>query len=670
MSNWTATKQMSILDKDDMSVIYDCLNGKSHSCIHNGKIPTDKIQCALRKVFNNNPEKLSEKIIKLHSSEKEESPIDIWQEYYIRENIISSLEKYFDIKLPFEKSNTFHTWSTVKIREDSKYSHQSKKIGELQNDYDFDDEEDHQDVIFEDGYKNSYRRKDLYLIHNGKIVDPDWIIPEGIKTESRKDFLKRITQIIGEEINKDARLLNIVFPKDSFSIGENIVMNEKADESYNITTSGSIGVVMEKIAKHTYLVKYSKTGSSSKPQWEREVHWSTMTSLDEKPEGHKQSDAEIYKAVEAIVQITNTNIEHKQKQKELSWYEDSAREEFYKLWKKELINNNIFLPSEKEEDEYVLNFWNITEFVAPELYNLYMNPELYSSWVTVWPPAEKLPNVLKLELTDGCNHGKCTYCDRYHGVKHSKKPLEKFIEHTDKVVEALWSYKEEISRVFLGAGNGLEVDQETLTKALQHVHKKLSPKRVAIYGNTKAILAKSIPELRELKRNWLECIYRWIESGSDEVLQYVRKWCTFDQMVEAGEKANEANIDLSVMIMPGLWGSRLSQSHIEETIKLLNTIDVKYITFMAINPTEKSLYKRTMEKEAAQGTNGTMTDLEIVQQVKEIVKWLTPVGQKIWMYGKEIDLVWANPIAFRATFDREGRKEIIKKCEKYIRKNS
>jgi histone acetyltransferase (RNA polymerase elongator complex component) len=67
----------------------------------------------------------------------------------------------------------------------------------------------------------------------------------------------------------------------------------------------------------------------------------------------------------------------------------------------------------------------------------------------VGPPAERLPNVLKLELTDGCDHNKCTYCDRYNEIKHQQKTAEQFIEHTDKVVDALESYKRDITRVFI-----------------------------------------------------------------------------------------------------------------------------------------------------------------------------------------------------------------------------
>ena len=53
------------------------------------------------------------------------------------------------------------------------------------------------------------------------------------------------------------------------------------------------------------------------------------------------------------------------------------------------------------------------------------------------PPAERLPNVLRLQLTDGCDYNKCTFCGGFNGIHHSQKTPQEFVKHTDKVVKAL-----------------------------------------------------------------------------------------------------------------------------------------------------------------------------------------------------------------------------------------
>lgn len=47
-----------------------------------------------------------------------------------------------------------------------------------------------------------------------------------------------------------------------------------------------------------------------------------------------------------------------------------------------------------------------------------------------------------------------------------------------------------IRRVFIGGGNALSAEQNTLESALRHIHQQFSPRRIALYGRTAAILQK------------------------------------------------------------------------------------------------------------------------------------------------------------------------------------
>jgi biotin synthase-like enzyme len=230
-------------------------------------------------------------------------------------------------------------------------------------------------------------------------------------------------------------------------------------------------------------------------------------------------------------------------------------------------------------------------------------------------------------------------------------------------------YKGEINRVFIGSWNGLDVDQDTLKACVQYVNKRLNLKRIAIYANTRSILSKTWRELRALRESWLSCIYRWAETWSDGVLQYVNKGCTFKEMLTAWEMINDANMDLSVMLMPGLGGLRYSEEHVKWIIKLLNSVRFKFITLMAINPPKESKYERIMSKEIVEWTNRPLTNVEIVEQIREIVKNTYTNWQKIWMFGKEIDIVWSNPINFSVQLYDEGKREILRTCDKYIKEN-
>jgi hypothetical protein len=91
----------------------------------------------------------------------------------------------------------------------------------------------------------------------------------------------------------------------------------------------------------------------------------------------------------------------------------------------------------------------MTKFVAPKLYAAYGNKELYNEVDMCAPPSESHPNVLKFELSYGCDYNRCTYCDLYKKVKYCPRTFEQFKAHVDKVIESLEGYEDEIERVFI-----------------------------------------------------------------------------------------------------------------------------------------------------------------------------------------------------------------------------
>ncbi|MEI8009042.1 MAG: hypothetical protein WCI00_06810 [bacterium] len=68
------------------------------------------------------------------------------------------------------------------------------------------------------------------------------------------------------------------------------------------------------------------------------------------------------------------------------------------LTTKLLLKENFLLPGDGEGN-YVLNYREMTKFVAPELYAAYGNKDIYSETDMCAPPSECHPNVLKMELS-------------------------------------------------------------------------------------------------------------------------------------------------------------------------------------------------------------------------------------------------------------------------------
>ncbi len=293
---------------------------------------------------------------------------------------------------------------------------------------------------------------------------------------------------------------------------------------------------------------------------------------------------------------------------------------------------------------------------------LYADRVLYTSQDMFSPPSERLPHVIRFELTTGCNWSRCTYCGGFDGIKHRVKTPDEYKEHVDAVFEKMHpNLKQNLRRIFIGGGNALEVETETLIEALEYTANRFIdetrryPRRISLYGRTDSIQTKGSKDLDRLYRAekygfnvlGLNLIYWGVESGSTSVLEYANKGCTEEDILDAARKVRESPVDTSVMIMPGLGGKKYYEEHISETVHVLGKIQPNFLTFMGINPSNRSAYAKKMQREIKQGTNQPLTPYEMALQMIAIIRRI-PIKRKmkIGCFDSRIDGVGCNPLTF------------------------
>jgi histone acetyltransferase (RNA polymerase elongator complex component) len=148
---------------------------------------------------------------------------------------------------------------------------------------------------------------------------------------------------------------------------------------------------------------------------------------------------------------------------------------------------------------------------------------------------------------------------------------------------AYWAYAGS-GNVFIQDANSLIMRSGDMAEALRHLRRQIPEvRRVTTYGRSNTIARKSPEEMRSLKEAGLDRIHVGMESGSDKVLQYIRKGCTAEQQIRAGRLVVEAGMSLSEYIMPGLGGRELSREHALETARVLNAIDPDYIRLRTLH---------------------------------------------------------------------------------------
>lgn len=193
------------------------------------------------------------------------------------------------------------------------------------------------------------------------------------------------------------------------------------------------------------------------------------------------------------------------------------------------------------------------------------------------PPSEARSLIIQIAL--GCSHNKCTFCSMYKGKKFRIRKMEDILKDLN---EARRTYGR-VKRIFLADGNALVLKTENLKTILKEI-KKLFPEceRVGIYSAPKDILNKSIEELKELRDLGLGIAYLGVESGSDKVLQEIKKGVTKKEMIEAGKKMVDSGIKLSVMIISGLGGRDKFREHAIESADVINKINPDYLSLLTL----------------------------------------------------------------------------------------
>jgi len=208
------------------------------------------------------------------------------------------------------------------------------------------------------------------------------------------------------------------------------------------------------------------------------------------------------------------------------------------------------------------------------------------------PPSEA--DSLILQVTVGCSYNRCTFCGAYQEKKFRIKSFEEVKEDIDEVN----SYRLQVKRVFLSDGDALIMPQKKLLQILSYLKLKLvGLERVGIYANAKDILQKGVEELRALKDSGLGIIYLGLESGNREVLKRIKKNATMDRMIHAARIVKESGILLSVTVILGIGGVELSQSHAEDTGKVLSEMDPDYVGALSLMVVPETPIEREIEAE-------------------------------------------------------------------------
>ena len=233
------------------------------------------------------------------------------------------------------------------------------------------------------------------------------------------------------------------------------------------------------------------------------------------------------------------------------------------------------------------------------------------------PPSEA--DSLILQATLGCSYNRCTFCGMYREKPFRVRSIE------DLRVEIAWASENlgGVRKVFLADGDALVAKASFLAGLLREIRAALPGlKRVSCYASPQALEIRTVEEMSELRDLGLTQYYLGIETGHDEVLTRLRKGVDAATMIRVANKAQEAGIKLSTMILLGAGGRDLSREHAVESARVVSAINPRFVSTLVMTPVENTPLWETAER----GEFDDLTPVELAAELREFIAGLELSG--------------------------------------------
>jgi len=267
------------------------------------------------------------------------------------------------------------------------------------------------------------------------------------------------------------------------------------------------------------------------------------------------------------------------------------------------------------------------------------------------PPSEA--RSLLIQGTIGCAHNQCTFCSMFKDKKFRVRPMEEIMEDLE---DARRTYNF-VQKIFLCDGDALCISFDKLMAILNRI-KELFPEceRVTVYGSPQDVLRKTPEELKGLHEAGVEIIYIGAESGSDKVLENVKKGADRKEIIRSVKKIEEAGIKASVTFISGLGGKELWQEHAKESGTMISEMEPSYVGLLTL----MTELKAPLTADIAKGRFLLLTAEEVVAETLLMLKNIN-VGKECIFRSNHA----SNYVSLRGTLPKD-REIMIKQLETAI----
>lgn len=232
--------------------------------------------------------------------------------------------------------------------------------------------------------------------------------------------------------------------------------------------------------------------------------------------------------------------------------------------------------------------------------------------ISVEPPELAFDHyhAIPVKVQGGCG-GPCTFCTLFDR-KINVLPTDVIERQIDMMAEYLGEELDHFVKVVLLEGDALTVPSQQLGQTLSYAKTRFGiadgPFAHA-FSKGITVAQKSPEELKYLRSQGLLNVNIGLETGSQEILNLVKRGQKVTHCREAIQKLLDAKIGVSVNVIAGMGGARLFDQHVRETLAFFRDLPAAVTVFYA------TLQVHPEMRYAKQGF-GDLAAEELAQQIQ------------------------------------------------------
>lgn len=218
---------------------------------------------------------------------------------------------------------------------------------------------------------------------------------------------------------------------------------------------------------------------------------------------------------------------------------------------------------------------------------------------------------LFIEVTAGCSHNACTFCNFYKDTPFRVAPLSQ-IEEDLKEAKREWP---DAKNIWASGGDPFVLSTEKQVAVWDLMKKYYPDARISTYATISDFKQKSVEDIKKIKAHGLDEIMIGIETGDDDVLAFVNKGYTAQDILDAGKKMDEAGITYRIIYLGGLAGKGKLVESAKKSAAIFNQLHPYYmmLTNVSVLPGTK-LYD---QMEAGEWTEAT--ERERIEEIRTLL---------------------------------------------------